>query len=337
MDFGSIVAILGALGLIAAAIEGAERIANGAKWVASGARKIASAVTGRTAPPTLIEPDRPYDATSDASALTASSDDGLHRPLIQSNLPNPNYLTYVERTSIQEAVESALSGHLPIVCLVGVSGRGKTTIAHRIASRALSGGLLDFQTVVWISDEELPGTTSLENIFEALGLVTGNPGMTRGEMKSRIAAANKQLSEISTLLVINNFETIRDPNIVEWLATMPRQSRALLTSTVSPTPLDRQMVEVDVDRPGDDLATAFFAGLLAQRAIPGLDSESDQLQRLWQAADGNFKLVERAVGLLRKRPLDSVLRVIGTADDPGLDLLRAGWDSLASEATQVLS
>ncbi|MGI5191451.1 hypothetical protein ACQEVI_25155 [Promicromonospora sp. CA-289599] len=252
-----------------------------------------------------------------------------------SNIPAPWYGDFIDRPPLRSQLIECLESTQPVVCLVGVSGRGKTTLAHRVALEQVGKGQL-FRAVVWVSDEEIPGTTTLDSLFEAISVTLNDPTLARGDVDVGSERTLALLAQVPTLLVLNNFETITDPDVGHWIRLVPSPSKVMLTSTIAPRGMGHFMVEVDVERPDDSVAPAFFERLLRQRALSGITAGSPELMTLWEAADGNFKLLERAVGLLRRRPVEVILKDIRNSADPDLDLLRESWSALSDDGQLLL-
>jgi tetratricopeptide (TPR) repeat protein len=129
----------------------------------------------------------------------------------------------------------------PVICIYGMGGMGKSTLAIYAAYHA--HGLLDlppelidepFKYCVWITakDQGKNGRW-LEHVLHTTGRVIGFPIIERtASLDEKLAMIEKKLRSQRILLIIDNFETIQDEDLINWLQDIPYPSKVILTSRI---------------------------------------------------------------------------------------------------------
>ena len=174
-------------------------------------------------------------------ALTSSSKE---REKLESlaNLPRRPY--FVGR---EEEIRTILQSLQPnsrtfIVGIEAIGGMGKTTLAIEIAYRCIESDL--FESVIWISAKEttltlhgiepvIPEAKTLSDILITIGTNLGNPTIGNLSMADQIRRAYNLLSRRTTLLVLDNFETLsrnEQRDILDFLRRSPITLKVVITS-----------------------------------------------------------------------------------------------------------
>lgn len=279
---------------------------------------------------------------NEARALAAQLFPEQERPrppgVSKPNLPAPTYIRFVMRRAAYDAVIAGLRSDRPTTVVVSLGGMGKTSLA-----RAVAGALLDgrepeprFATVVWVSDQDHPGATNLSAALDTIARVLDYPGLAALPHADKLREVEHLLRERPTLLVVDNAETITDRALLEWLGRLPAPSKALVTSRVALPALGAHAVEL---RPMDDDERRELVGAWVEHSpLRRMPNAVAQLMPLAEAAGGNPKATELALGLAQRRSLAEVLDGLGDARLDGLfDGLFAGaWTLLDAAARRVL-
>lgn len=128
-------------------------------------------------------------------------------------------------------VLTALASRWPVVSLEGMGGIGKTMLAQEVARQALrSASTLPFEAVVWVSAKDRPEQKIwLNEILDTVARVLDYPAITQQEHEQKLWQIDQQLRQIGTLIVIDNYETIDDPDLEQWLCNIPEPSKCLIT------------------------------------------------------------------------------------------------------------
>ncbi|MEO6891696.1 MAG: NB-ARC domain-containing protein [Ktedonobacteraceae bacterium] len=146
-------------------------------------------------------------------------------------------------TEIAHVLEGLRSPHV-VVSIEGMGGIGKTALAIEVVYQCLQGSELLanplFEFASWFSargrlEQERPVTHSwLEEILDTIARSLDYPFVRHMERTEKRTHIEQLLSTHHTLLVIDNFETIADPEVLTWIQQIPLPSRVLITSSDHP-------------------------------------------------------------------------------------------------------
>ncbi|HET6595823.1 MAG TPA: tetratricopeptide repeat protein [Anaerolineales bacterium] len=161
---------------------------------------------------------------------------------ILASLPRRPY--FVGR---EEEIESILQSLQPnsrtfIVGIEGIGGVGKSTLATEISYRCIENDL--FEAVIWISAKEsmltlhgiepvIPEAKTLSDILITIGTSLGNPTIGNLSMQDQIKRAYNLLARQTTLLVLDNFESLsknEQRDILDFLRRSPITLKVAITS-----------------------------------------------------------------------------------------------------------
>ena len=167
---------------------------------------------------------------------------GSPRSVLQ-NLPVGNYCALIGRDAETARLLDFLSFAHPAHCISieGLGGIGKTTLALSIAYRFLQAPDA-FKAIIFTSAKSSYLTTAgvlprlqadrnLRDIFRAIAHTLQCPDILLQAFDEQLAQIQAQLSRQSTLLVIDNLETVEDwQSILAFLYDLPMTVKVLLTS-----------------------------------------------------------------------------------------------------------
>lgn len=161
---------------------------------------------------------------------------------ILASLPRRPY--FVGR---EEEIESILQSLQPnsrtfIVGIEGIGGVGKSTLATEISYRCIENDL--FEAVIWISAKEsmltlhgiepvIPEAKTLSDILITIGTSLGNPTIGNLSIQDQIKRAYNLLARQTTLLVLDNFESLsknEQRDILDFLRRSPITLKVAITS-----------------------------------------------------------------------------------------------------------
>ncbi len=153
-------------------------------------------------------------------------------PRVYENLPAPTYSQFVMRREPYEEVMDGLRQRSAVVVIASLGGMGKTSLAREVAARCLKddGDAPIFDAVVWVSDKDRPGTTTLSIVLDEIARTLDYPGFTQFEHEEKQREVEQLLRRQRVLLVIDNFETITDGALLAWLLRLPEPSKAIITT-----------------------------------------------------------------------------------------------------------
>jgi tetratricopeptide (TPR) repeat protein len=173
--------------------------------------------------------------------LTATSKD-IEKSTALASLPRRPY--FVGR---EEELKTILQSLQPnsrtfIVGIEGVGGVGKSALAIEVGYRSIENDLFD--TVIWISAKEsvltlhgiepvIPEAKTLSDILITIGTGLGNPTIGNLSIQDQIKRAYHLLSRRTTLLVLDNFESLsknEQRDILDFLRRSPITLKVAITS-----------------------------------------------------------------------------------------------------------
>jgi tetratricopeptide (TPR) repeat protein len=129
-----------------------------------------------------------------------------------------------------------------IVGIEGIGGVGKSALAIEVSHRCVEEEL--FESVIWISAKEsvltlhgvepiIPEAKSLTDILITIGTALGNPTIGNLSLQEQIRRAYSLLARRTTLLILDNFESLsrkEQHDILEFLRRSPITLKVIVTS-----------------------------------------------------------------------------------------------------------
>jgi tetratricopeptide (TPR) repeat protein len=129
-----------------------------------------------------------------------------------------------------------------IVGIEGIGGVGKSTLATEVSYRCIENDL--FESVIWISAKEsvltlhgiepiIPEAKTLSDILITIGISLGNPTIGNLSIQDQIKRAYNLLARQTTLLVLDNFESLsknEQRDILDFLRRSPITLKVAITS-----------------------------------------------------------------------------------------------------------
>jgi tetratricopeptide (TPR) repeat protein len=172
----------------------------------------------------------------------SSSAKHLEKTAALASLPRRPY--FVGR---EEEIKTILQSLQPnsrtfIIGIEGIGGMGKSTLAIEVSHRCLENDL--FEAVIWISAQEsiltlhgiepvIPEAKTLSDILITIGINLGNPTIGNLSIQEQIRRAYNLLARQTTLLVLDNFESLsknEQRDILDFLRRSPITLKVVITS-----------------------------------------------------------------------------------------------------------
>lgn len=159
-----------------------------------------------------------------------------------TNLPRRPYFVGREN-ELKAAIQSLQpNSRTFIIGIEGIGGVGKSTLAIELSHRCIEAEL--FESVIWISAKEsiltlhgiepiIPEAKTLSDILITIGTSLGNPTIGNLSIQDQIKRAYNLLARHTTLLVLDNFESLsknEQSDILDFLRKSPITLKIIITS-----------------------------------------------------------------------------------------------------------
>lgn len=263
-----------------------------------------------------------------------------HPPRVYENLPAPTYSQFIMRQQPYDQILDGLRQRSAVVLIASMGGMGKTSLAREVAADCLTQTTTgpSFDAAVWVSDKDGPGSTNLSLVLDHIARTLDYPGLIQLSYTDKRYEVEQLLRRQKVLLVVDNFETITDGSLLEWLLRLPEPSKALITTRENRREF-RSSWPIDLHGMTETEAQALIIDRLKFLKLEKLTGDQAQWTPLIQATGGNPKAIELTLGLLKyqRQPLqqilDDVRRARGKLFD---DLFARAWSLLDMSAQRVL-
>ena len=268
---------------------------------------------------------------------------------------------FLGRRQELEWVCEALHSNWTVCLVVGIAGTGKTTLALEVAHACNGQGRAAAQDLNWPRYPAIIWTSAdgnaalnLNSWLDSIAYSLGYSGVAEKPFHEKRTRVTDLLADQSTLLILDNFETITDPGIADFIVQLPSNVKVLLTSREE----DRLSVATFRRYPP---ARIQLGGLLEDEALLLVRQEAQQLADRRQGAgrmrlavvaqadddalrplvattEGNPKALALAVGLIANSatPLSTLVQDLHAAADSVADLLgyfcQWSWDRCSADA-----
>ncbi len=304
----------------------------------------AAGYTVLSIPPHLvIELDEKRKEVARLEARRAQLETGA--PAAELRLPHnlPRRSEFVGREAYKAQVHAALRSRAYLVSIEGIGGIGKTSLALEVAYECLhasTGELLrdavaTFDGFIWVTAQGRDLT--LNEVLDAVARTLDYPGIAQKPPEEKRPAVCRLLQAGRYLLVVDNYETIADKAISEFLLELPEPTKALITTREQK--LSRVSV-ISLKGLEEAEALELLRGEGRRLGMTALQEAADAvLLRLYKAAGGAPLALKWAVGQIKQKgqSLDKVLEALyGARGDIFDQIFSRSWQLLTPEARQVL-
>lgn len=282
------------------------------------------------------------ERTASAGDWRAPDEPEIHLPTLPAknrcytNLPPRPEVVFGREYELRTVLE-VLNCSQPLLAIEGRAGVGKTTLAIEVAYQTLhtpeETPVPLFDAVIWISTRtNLDQKHWLSEILNTVARVLDYPSVAQLCFEEKHARISQLLRTHQTLIVIDNFDTIDDPALLNWIQRLPLFSKILITSrdvqwlpgawTLRLTGLHSEAT-LDLIR--------FFAQKL-ELAV-AVQSRTRELLDLVRITRGNPQAIAMMLGYTKGRGLN-LSQALAGFDGPGdvlVQLFVQGWEALTSQ------
>jgi len=250
---------------------------------------------------------------------------------------------FVGREAYKVQVHAALRSRAYLVSIEGIGGIGKTSLALEVAyecwqasaGQVLRDDVATFDGFIWVTAQGRALT--LNEVLDAVARTLDYPGIAQKPLEEKRPAVCRLLQAGRYLLVVDNYETITDKAISEFLIELPEPTKALITtreqnlSRVSAIALKglEEAEALELLR-GEGRRLGMTALVQAEDAV---------LLRLYKATGGAPLALKWAVGQIKQKgqSLDTVLDALyGARGDIFDHTFARSWQLLSTDAQLAL-
>jgi LuxR family glucitol operon transcriptional activator len=260
---------------------------------------------------------------------------------VPHNLPPRS--EFVGREAEKARIHDALRSRYFLISIDGIGGIGKTSLALEVVYECLDAsqsedppeGIVTFDSFVWTTAKDRDLT--LNAILDTIALTLDYPGIVQRPLDQKRIGVEKLLREKSCLLLVDNYETVADNGIGDFLYYLPEPSKALITTRVqklghvwaiSLMGLEELEAVKLIHREGQRL------GLASIRL-----ADSKTLLYLHEATGGVPLAIKWSIGQIKQRgqSFNRVLTALHEARGSIFeDIFARSWSLLLPETQQVL-
>lgn len=281
------------------------------------------------------------EATKSPSPFEIES--GLYRLLPRE------YGTFVGREKLLEKIKSAIEKdpRIWIINLYGPGGVGKSALATRVAYDYFESRR--FEAIIQLSakDRELstdsgirplsPSLISIEDFVDRILRLFSHQECCNDSLDRKQEKVNELLSAWSTLIILDNMETVTDGRIMEFVRGFPPETKAkvLLTSRQrnSEWEMPIQVPELSIDE-----AREFIQKRSMEMNLNFPSKDDSIIKKIIDISGGLPLAIQWILGdYARTKDLDSILSRVLSNQSPLLEFsFRNSWKTLDQEVQQAL-
>ncbi len=220
----------------------------------------------------------------------------------KSNLPSPTYTEFVGRIEELNKIKEGLKKQSAVVFIKSMGGNGKTSLALEAAKRSISKDekykdFTKFDSVIFISDKSNRGTINRSLIIEKILQVFGLNEVLKQSFESKESIVIQIMSGYKVLLIVDNYETITDQSIAQWLIDIPQGSKCIITSRRFYDEFKGKVFKIEVRGMGKEEARELIQNY-AEKIVLGID-KIEVFDDLIKMVNGNPKAIEMALGIIK--------------------------------------
>ncbi len=236
----------------------------------------------------------------------------------------------------------ALASRSFIICIEGMGGVGKTTLAIQTALYSLSDPNRLFERVVWITaKDKLDQERWFNEVLDIIARELGSPILIKLPQEQKALEVEALLSEKSVLIIIDNYETIKDDDLDIWIERkIPEPSKVLITSRASNW---RNAEAIQLRGMQDAEALTLIRNHCRRWGLESLEmAADDKLLPLVQVTEGNPGAIELALGLVKRGGLsfEEVINHLYHGNDSVTHIFNIiyerSWEKMHIDAKHIL-
>lgn len=260
------------------------------------------------------------------------------------------YATFVGRENLLANIKSAIEKdpRIWIINLHGPGGVGKSALATNVAYDYFQSR--KFEAILQLSakDRELkpgkgirslqPSLISIEDLIDRILHLFSHQECCNEDLHKKKELAYELLNAFSTLLILDNMETVADGRIMDFVRSFPPTSKAkvLLTSRQRNSGWE---MPIQVTELSHDEIKQFIKLRARELNIEFPYENKEIISRIGEISGGLPLAIQWILGdYSRTNDLDSILNRVLTSDSPLLEFsFRNSWKTLDNESQEALA
>jgi serine/threonine protein kinase/tetratricopeptide (TPR) repeat protein len=278
-----------------------------------------------------------------ASSITASALNNQTSKILH-NLP-PQYGVFLGREKDIERVLEGLSSRWPLISIEGLAGIGKTRLAIEAAHRCIPGPdtTIDqpFEVAVWVSAGDRPEQIRwINEVLDTVARVLGYPYVMQVAPENKTIEVDHLLRNHRMLVIVDNFETIDDPDLLNWIQRVPEPSKALITTRHHHL---RRVWDIHLKGLGDTEALELIRRNAQRLGLQSVQTASEELLLpLARVTGGTPRILEMALGYVKggrlslQEVVDDLHEATKTVESIFDYLFAHAWNLMTRDTQQVL-
>jgi tetratricopeptide (TPR) repeat protein len=260
---------------------------------------------------------------------------------IWHNLPPRS--EFIGREAEKKRLHEALRSRSYLISIDGIGGIGKTSLALEVAHECLRASKSDeppqravtFDGFIWTTAKDRDLT--LNELLDTVARTLDHLGIAQQLPEEKQDLVRELLQENPYLLMVDNFETVTDEAVRDFLLELPEPSKALITTREQKL---RRVWAISLKGLTKSEALTLVRKEGRRLGLASLEQAEDQaLLHLYQATGGAPLAIKWAVGQIKQKgqSLDTVLVALHEARGSIFDAMFArAWDLLLGSARQML-
>ncbi len=281
--------------------------------------------------------------TANNATKEHTSDINFSPRLVQHNLPHRG--DFIGREKEKKQVHEALQSRSFIITIDGIGGIGKTSLALEVLHECLAAsqnsqpapnGVQKFDAFIWTSarDREL----TINDVLDTVARTLEYPFLTQLQPEEKRYEIIKRLQEKPCLLIVDNFETVTDDAVHDFVLNLPEPSKCLITSR---TQSIRQARAVSLRGMAKEEALLLIKNEGGRLGInlDALVADERNFQRFYDATGGAPLAIRWSIGQIKQRgqSIEGVLNSLyGAKGDIFENIFQRAWSLLSEPSRQIL-
>lgn len=263
--------------------------------------------------------------------------------VVPHNLPHRG--DFIGREKEKKQVHEALRSRSFIVTIDGIGGIGKTSLALEVLHECLAASqnsqtaatdVQKFEAFIWTSarDREL----NINDVLDTIARTLEYPFITQLSPEEKRHEISKRLQEKPCLLIVDNFETIADDAVHDFVLNLPEPSKCLITSRVQSLRQARAVSLRGLAK-AEALELIKNEGIRLSIGLESLIADEKNFHRLYEATGGAPLAIRWAIGQIKQRgqSVDGVLNSLHEARGDIFEFIfKRAWSLLSDSAKRIL-